>query len=83
MTKRRDNSAINWVCKHSCTTKVAYLDLPDRFDDNGSGQGIITNLNSSTYTVDRYNSEYNINGVNGNGDAYVSYCWAEILVILK
>ena len=35
MTKRRDNSAINWGCKHSCTTKVAYLDLPDRFDDNG------------------------------------------------
>ena len=78
MTKRRDNNAINWVCKHSCTTKVAYLDLPDRFDDNGSGQGIITNLNSSTYTVDRYNSEYNIGGVNSNGDAFVSYCWAEI-----
>ena len=78
MTKRRDNNAINWVCKHSCTTKVAYLDLPDRFDDNGSGQGIITNLNSSTYTVTRYNNEYNIGGVNSNGDAFVSYCWAEI-----
>ena len=34
MTKRRNN-AINWVCKHECTTKVAYLDLADQFDDNG------------------------------------------------
>ena len=77
MTKRRNN-AINWVCKHECTTKVAYLDLADQFDDNGSGQGIIDNLNSSTYRVDRYNNQYNIDGVNGNGDTYVSYCWAEI-----
>ena len=77
MTKRRNN-AINWVCKHECTTKVAYLDLADQFDDNGSGQGIIDNLNSSTYRLDRYNNQNNINGVNGNGDTYVSYCWAEI-----
>ena len=77
MTKRRNN-AINWVCKHECTTKVAYLDLADQFDDNGSGQGIIDNLNSLTYRLDRYNNQNNIDGVNGNGDTYVSYCWAEI-----
>ena len=78
MTKRRDNNAINWLVRHKFSSKVAYLDLADRFDDNGSGQGIITNFNSSNYTVTRYNNQYNYGGVNSSGDAYVSYCWAEI-----
>ena len=72
ITKRR-NAAQSWFTHHEAISNGHYL----RFDGSNA-QGGDTNVYPNNMSTTNTFAVGGDNGVNGNGDTYVSYCWAEI-----
>ncbi len=80
LTKKLSGGGKNWNVKHSGAGGLSgYLDNTDAFDNNHSGQGIISNFSSSsTYSITRYNNEYTYDSVNASGETYVAYVFSDV-----
>jgi len=72
ITKRR-NAAQAWFVHHEGLSNGHYLRL-----NASNAQGGDTNVYPNNMSTTNTFAVGGDNGVNGNGDTYVSYCWAEI-----
>ena len=77
ITKNRADS-VSWRIWHKDLTanNVLFFTTSGTIVPSGHSNGYIKTVGSSTYSVYQGNSD--TNGVNGNGDAMVAYCFAEV-----
>ena len=77
ITKNRDD-AVSWRVWHQDLTSTYSLflnDTPAETAPGSQGAGYIKTVGSSTYST--YQGTSDSNGVNGNSDSMVAYCFAE------